>query len=111
MNIPGRGLPAVHVIFTEDDLPRWFGPEPVQDSKPLDLEELRHLLPAAAPENALAASWQGILITHRRVGGIWLLREVFSSAAERPDPAEGIETGPPPETDPAANYPEVDAAE
>lgn len=79
--------PVVHVIFTEDGLPRWFGPEPVKDSVPLDLRELSPLLPADAPETALASAWQGILITHRRVGGTWMLREVVATAPEDPDPA------------------------
>lgn len=78
--------PVVHVIFTEDGLPRWFGPEPVKESVPLDLRELLSLLPADAPDNALLSSWQGILITHRKVGGKWVLREVVATAPESPGP-------------------------
>lgn len=76
---------VVHVIFTEDGLPRWFGPEPVKESVPLDLRELCPLLPADAPETALASSWQAILITHRKVGGKWMLREVDVTTPESPD--------------------------
>jgi hypothetical protein len=79
--------PVVHVIFTKDGLPRWFGPEPVKESVPLDLSELCPLLPADAPETALASSWQDILITHRRVDGKWMLREGVATTPENPDPA------------------------
>ena len=102
-------LPVVHVIFTEDGLPRWFGPDPVKDSAPLDLEELRHLLATDAPEHALAASWQSVLITHRRVGGLWVLREVGAVAAEILDPVEVGSPESPPGADPVAA--DVDVAE
>jgi len=99
--------PVVHVIFTEDGIPRWFGPEPVKGSEPLDMERLRHLLPDDAPENALAASWQGILITHRRVGGTWVLREVAVALAEGPEAAELADPVPAPDADPVAPDAEV----
>lgn len=95
----------IYAIFTEDGLPRWFGPEPVKDSEPLNLEELRPLLAADASEGALAASWQGILITHRRVGGKWMLRAAAAPVAESPDSADGAET------DPVADVLEGDAAD
>ena len=101
--------PVVHVIFSKDGLPRWFGPEPVKDSEPLDLEELRSLLAADAPETALAACWQGILITHRRVGGAWVLRDSPRAVAESPDPGATLEPGsplvPPSEPEPSAADP------
>ncbi len=107
--------PVVHVIFTEDGLPRWFGPEPVKDSEPLDIEELRSLLPADAPDSALAACWQGILITHRKVGGTWVLREGVDMVAESPDPGATLEPGSPlvspSEIPPSVADPAVDSAE
>ena len=100
--------PVVHVIFTEDGLPRWFGPEPVKDSARLDLEDLRALLPADAPESALASSWQGFLITHRKVGGMWVPREVGATDAERPDPAGAADPEPLSNAGLAAGIPGVD---
>lgn len=93
--------PVVYVIYTEDGLPRWFGPEPVTGSTPLDLEELRPLLPADAPESALAAACQWLLITHRKVDGTWLLREVVE-----PDPSPE-----PAPDDPEAGGPENEGPE
>jgi hypothetical protein len=76
---------AVHVIFTEDGIPRWFGTDPVKDSVPLDLRELCPLLPADATEKVLASSWKGILITHRKAGGEWVPREVMVTTPENPE--------------------------
>ena len=98
---------VVHVIFTADGLPRWFGREPVKGSEPLDLGELGLLLPADAPETALAACWQGILITHRKVGGAWVLREGAATVAESPDPGAVQEEGQPSKPEPG----EVDPAD
>ena len=92
---------VVHVIFTEDGIPRWFGTDPVKDSVPLDLRELRPLLPADATETALAASWKGVLISHRKAGEQWVPRDVIATTPENPElmaessTAEGSQEGPP----------------
>jgi hypothetical protein len=106
---------VVHVIFTEDGIPGWFGPEPVKDSEPLDLEELRCLISSEAPDSVLAACWQGILITHRKVGGTWVLRDSAKATPDSPDPGATLEPEspivPPSEPEPSAADPAVDAAE
>ena len=94
MKVDQKAKTIVHVILTEDGIPRWFGPEPVAGSEPLDIEELRPLLPATAPADALAVAWHDRLITHCRVGGLWQPRppapgvEADATAPEATTPVE-----------------------
>ncbi len=66
-----KTIGQVHVIFTEEGIPGWFGREPVPGSTPLDLEELRPLLPVGAADTALLTLWRNLLITHCRIDGRW----------------------------------------
>ena len=78
----------VHVIFTATGIPRWFGPEAVPGSEPLDLEDLRPLLPEGTAEDGLAALWRDILITHRRIEGRWSVRVPEPAGDPAGDPAD-----------------------
>lgn len=54
----------MHVIFTPDGLPGWFGPEPVKGSVPLDMAGLSEGVDLAF-----------FLAANRLVDGKWLPRE------------------------------------
>lgn len=70
----------MHVIFTPEGIPGWFGPEPVAGSEPFDTEELRGLLPEGAGPEVLQALVKDLLATHMRQKGRWLPRGATSSA-------------------------------
>lgn len=70
----------MHVIFTEDGIPGWFGPDPVAGSEALDLDELRGLLPEGAGPEVLQAMARQLLASHMRQGGHWIPRPARPSA-------------------------------
>ena len=78
----------VHVIFTPEGLPRWFGPVPVPGSEPLDLQELVPLLPEGSAADLVQVLWRDLLIGHCRVDGRWQVRPVVA-----PPPPEAVEAG------------------
>ena len=71
----------IYVIFSEDGVPGWFGPEPVEGSEPLDLAELAPLLPEGALEAGQEALWRDVLAGHFRKDGRWLPRSELDCAS------------------------------
>ena len=74
MKATTKPAPVVHVIFTIEGIPGWFGPEAVPGSEAIYPDELAPYLPEGVPPESLAAHCRAFLVSHIRLDGQWLPR-------------------------------------